>query len=89
MPARSTLASAAPAGGGAEAHALQVADAPQPALLEPVGNPIKATLTSPPEVPPPTGRDRPAKVVVELEVIEHNREISAGVEYTFWTFGGT
>lgn len=58
-------------------------------LGEPVGAPIKAKLTSPPFVPPPTGRTKPAKVIVELEVREVEKEISAGVTYTFWTFGGT
>ena len=55
----------------------------------PVGEPVKAILTSPPEVPAPTGRTQPAKVIVELEVQEVEKEISEGVKYTFWTFGGT
>jgi nitrite reductase (NO-forming) len=46
-------------------------------------------LTSPPNVPPATGRTAPAKVIVELEVREVEKEISEGVTYTFWTFGGT
>jgi len=50
---------------------------------------IQAQLTSPPFVPPPTGRKTPAKVIVELEVIEKDMPISEGVSYTFWTFGGT
>ena len=55
----------------------------------PQGEPIKAVLTSPPLVPPATGRTAPAKVIVELEVIEKEMPISEGVSYTFWTFGGT
>jgi nitrite reductase (NO-forming) len=55
----------------------------------PQGPPVKAVLTSPPMVPPPTGRTAPAKVIVELEVIEKEMPISEGVTYTFWTFGGT
>lgn len=55
----------------------------------PQGEPIHALLTSPPQVPPPTGRKVPAKVIVELEVRELEMEISEGVRYTFWTFGGT
>ena len=55
----------------------------------PQGEPVKAILTSPPMVPPPTGRSAPAKVIVELEVIEKDMEIAEGVSYTFWTFGGT
>lgn len=56
---------------------------------EPLGPAIHAVLTSPPEVPPPTHRTKPAKVIVELEVREVEKEISEGVRYTFWTFGGT
>ena len=59
------------------------------AYPEPVGPPIHAVLTSPPEVPPPTHRTQPAKVIVEIEVREVEKEISEGVRYTFWTFGGT
>jgi nitrite reductase (NO-forming) len=55
----------------------------------PQGEPIRAVLTNPPEVPPATGRSAPAKVIVELEVREVEKEISEGVTYTFWTFGGT
>jgi nitrite reductase (NO-forming) len=55
----------------------------------PQGDPVKAVLTSPPRVPPPTGRSAPAKVIVELEVVEKEMPISEGVTYTFWTFGGT
>jgi nitrite reductase (NO-forming) len=55
----------------------------------PQGEPIQAILTSPPEVPPPTGRKVPAKVIVDLEVVEKEMQISEGTSYTFWTFGGT
>ncbi len=55
----------------------------------PQGEPVKAVLTSPPHVPPATGRHAPAKVIVELEVVEREMPISEGVSYTFWTFGGT
>jgi nitrite reductase (NO-forming) len=55
----------------------------------PQGEPIHAVLTNPPEVPPATNRKHPAKVIVELEVKEVEKEISEGVTYTFWTFGGT
>jgi len=53
------------------------------------GAPIRAVLTSPPNVPPPITRKTPAKVIVELEVVEKDMAISEGVSYTFWTFGGT
>ena len=55
----------------------------------PQGQPVEAILTSPPNVPPPTGRTAPAKVIVSLIVVEKEMEISEGVTYTFWTFGGT
>ena len=53
----------------------------------PQGAPIRAVLTPPPNVPPPTGRKAPARVIVELEVVEKDMQISEGVSYTFWTFG--
>jgi nitrite reductase (NO-forming) len=40
-------------------------------------------------VPPPITRKTPAKVIVELEVREVEKQISEGVKYTFWTFGGS
>ena len=49
----------------------------------------KAVLTHAPEVPPPITRRHPAKVVVELEVLEKVMPLADGVEYTFWTFGGS
>ncbi len=52
-------------------------------------NRCTAVLTSPPLVPPATNRKQPAKVIVELEVIEVDKPIADGVTYTFWTFGGT
>src|SRR5688572_3476749 len=55
----------------------------------PQGEPVNAVLTDPPSVPPATGRHAPAKVIVELEVQEVEREIAEGVKYTFWTFGGS
>lgn len=58
-------------------------------LGPPQGEPIKAVLTSPPQVPPPTHRKAPVKVIVELEVREVEKPIADGVLYTFWTFGGS
>ena len=54
----------------------------------PQGAPIKAQLTSPPFVPPPINRKYPAKVIVDLEVVEKDMPISEGVSYTSWTVGG-
>ncbi len=63
--------------------------APGPVDLgPPQGPPINAVLTNAPQVPPPTGRTAPAKVVVRLEVKELVMPIADGVMYTFWTFGG-
>lgn len=44
----------------------------------PRGEPIRAVLTSPPNVPPPVNRSYPAKVIVELEVVEKEMPISEG-----------
>jgi nitrite reductase (NO-forming) len=70
---------------------LALAAAPKDAgdFGPPRGAAIHAVLTSPPHVPPPTGRKYPAKVIVDLEVVEKEMQISEGVSYTFWTFGGT
>lgn len=49
----------------------------------------EAVLTSPPNVPPPIKRSHNTKVIVKMDVIEKKMPIAEGVEYTFWTFGGT
>ncbi|MBS1508544.1 MAG: nitrite reductase, copper-containing [Bacteroidetes bacterium] len=50
----------------------------------------KAELTSPPFVPRQlVGKRKPVKWIVELEVIEKVMKMTGGVEYNFWTFGGT
>jgi len=69
---------AADGGGGARKAA---AHAPLPTE--------KAVLTSPPFVPPPITRTQPAKLTVDLEVSERVMRMADGVEYAFWTFGGT
>lgn len=48
----------------------------------------KAILTDAPNVPPPISRKHPAKVNVELDVVEVIDELADGVKYTKWTFGG-
>lgn len=50
---------------------------------------IKAKLTDPPNVPPPVGRTKPARVQVEIETKEVRGTLADGVEYEFWTFGTT
>jgi nitrite reductase (NO-forming) len=49
----------------------------------------EAVMTDPPLVPPPIQRDYSTKVIVHLEVREVVQRLADGVEYTFWTFGGT
>ena len=49
----------------------------------------QAILTSPPNVPPPIARKFSARVVVNLEVREVVGRLADGVEYTFWTYGGS
>lgn len=46
-------------------------------------------LVPPPQVPPPITRSSPARVTIEVEVQEVVKTLADGVEYTFWTFGGT
>ncbi len=49
----------------------------------------EAVLTSPPHVPQPIKRRHAARVVVNLEVRELVGKLADGVDYTFWTFGGS
>ncbi|WFB36716.1 copper-containing nitrite reductase [Kiritimatiellota bacterium B12222] len=58
--------------------------------LTAAGLPVeKARMTSPPMVPPPIERNHAAKVIVDMEVVEKVMRLADGVEYMFWTFGGT
>ena len=49
----------------------------------------QAILTAAPHVPPPIERKYSARVVVNLEVREVVKRLADGVEYTFWTYGGS
>ena len=63
-----------------------------PVVLPPevVNLPIEqAILTAAPHVPPPIARKFSARVVVNLEVREVVGRLADGVEYTFWTYGGS
>ncbi|MBK6458585.1 MAG: nitrite reductase, copper-containing [Gemmatimonadetes bacterium] len=42
-----------------------------------------------PAVPKPITRTSPAKIVINLETREVRKRLADGVEYTFWTFGGS
>lgn len=55
---------------------------------EPIKGEERAVLTDAPNVPPPISREHATKVVVHLEVKEVEGQISNGVRYVFWTFGG-
>ena len=57
--------------------------------LPPIRGVEPAVLTDAPEVPPAIDRDYATRVVVELETVELTKELAPGVEYTFWTFGGS
>ena len=80
--------------GAAEPPAPEPAPAPEAGDVRGVapgpGLPVEqAVITSPPQVPPPITRRYAAKVVVHLHVRELVKRLADGVEYLFWTFGGT
>lgn len=56
---------------------------------KPVSGQEDAILTDAPHVPPPITRDHPTKVTIKLEVVELVKRLADGVDYTFWTFGGS
>ncbi len=47
------------------------------------------TVAFAPQVPAPIMRRTPARLVVSLETREVTKRLADGVEYTFWTFGGS
>ncbi|HEY5937253.1 MAG TPA: copper-containing nitrite reductase [Kofleriaceae bacterium] len=49
---------------------------------------VTGEITDAPAVPHGIYREKPAHVVIDLEVTEVEREIAPGVRYTLWTFGG-
>ena len=62
-----------------EEDAIPVADLPV----------IEGVLGYAPNAAPPVNRDYRAHVTVELETTEEVMELADGVEYRFWTFGGS
>jgi nitrite reductase (NO-forming) len=68
---------------GAGADAIPVRDTPA------IRGEVVAELTAAPGVPAPITRTYATKVIVDLEVIEKTMRLADGVDYTFWTFGGT
>ena len=55
----------------------------------PVSREMIAELTSPPNVPTPVGRRKAKKLIVKMEILEKEGEMTDGVKYMYWTFGGT
>ncbi len=71
-------------GDSSSADGDALADRPSGAL------PVETlTVAYAPAVPPAITRTTPAKVVINLETLEVKRRLADGVEYTFWTFGGS
>ena len=48
-----------------------------------------ADMSAPPYVPAPVGNRAAKQLVVEMEILEHEGTMTDGVQYTYWTFGGT
>ncbi len=48
-----------------------------------------AELTAPPMVPKPVGNRAATKLIVNMEIIEKEGKMADGVQYVFWTFGGS
>ncbi|UNY98803.1 copper-containing nitrite reductase [Zhouia spongiae] len=55
----------------------------------PVFQEMEAELTSPPNVPRPVGERKAKKLIVDMEILEKEGEMTNGVSYVYWTFGGT
>ncbi|MGE5944523.1 MAG: copper-containing nitrite reductase, partial [Flavobacteriales bacterium] len=55
----------------------------------PVTREMIAELTSPPHVPTPVGKRKAKKLIVKMEILEKEGEMTDGVKYVYWTFGGT
>jgi nitrite reductase (NO-forming) len=55
----------------------------------PVSREMIAELTAPPNVPTPVGRRKAKKLIVNMEILEEEGELTDGVKYVYWTFGGS
>ncbi|MFC0605084.1 copper-containing nitrite reductase [Winogradskyella pulchriflava] len=55
----------------------------------PVSREMIAELTAPPHVPTPVGRRKAKKLIVNMEILEEEGELTDGVKYVYWTFGGS
>jgi len=58
-------------------------------VLEDIRGEETAVLTTAPAVPAQITRNHATKVIVNLDVTETTGRLADGVEYSFWTFGGT
>ncbi|SHJ40734.1 copper-containing nitrite reductase [Flavobacterium haoranii] len=54
-----------------------------------VNGEMVAELTAPPFVPKPVGNRPAKKLIVKMEIKEQEGEMSDGVKYVYWTFGGS
>ncbi|GGW66525.1 dissimilatory nitrite reductase (NO-forming) copper type apoprotein [Winogradskyella epiphytica] len=54
-----------------------------------VSREMVAELTAPPHVPTPIGRRKAKKLKVNMEILEQEGELTDGVRYNYWTFGGS
>ncbi len=54
-----------------------------------VSGEMKAELTSPPHVPASVGNRAAKKLIVDMEILEQEGEMTDGVKYVYWTFGGS
>lgn len=55
----------------------------------PANREMIAELTAPPHVPTPIGKRKAKKLKVDMEILEQEGEMTNGVRYVYWTFGGT
>lgn len=69
---------------GCVAPALAADPAP---LYEEVRGEEIALMTPAPFVPPPITRRHATKILLDVEVKEHTKQLADGVSYTYWTFG--
>jgi len=77
-------------GGAAVVGAQVVTKSPAPPPSAPASlAEVTAILVAPPLVPPPVDRPGPARVTVNLEMVEGKGTLASGVAYNFWSFGGT
>ncbi|WP_324720781.1 copper-containing nitrite reductase [Salinimicrobium sp. HB62] len=65
-----------------------VAAKEDPQLMKVYGE-SEAELTAPPMVPRPVGKRAATKLIVNMEVVEKEMEMSDGVTYVYWTFDGS